>query len=308
MRCISIAEEPLHHLQSVMLYLLFKAGIPRSNVIVLCGQGADSVWGAYLCNTTYKYMKWPHRLLSTYPMLGLLKLGLHTSGRFKSAIRFLTSIAQIRTQGDKYSIEKPDSIVWSLGDYGDEDWVCKFFDVTKYDIIKNRLSTVKPFLNRSIYDVISLLDFLGDVSVTQSIWAKLGESQRRILFYPYNRLELLDYAYSLPWDMKLRRPKNILRGVARQLQIPEFIITRPKSGFGINSRGWAEKGSVFEPLVPLASRVFDEKQIRAMQSADTKRAMTFWNILNYSVWKRLCIDNEPLEVLLEQLASHNSPS
>ena len=38
-----------------------------------------------------------------------------------------------------------------------------------------------------------------------------------------------------------------------------------------------------------------------MQSPESKKAMVYWNILNYSIWKRLFINNEPLEVLLEEL-------
>ena len=89
--------------------------------------------------------------------------------------------------------------------------------------------------------------------------------------------------------------------IARQSNLPKFIINRPKSAFGVRSKTWSMKGGVFEPLVPLASKVFDEKQIRYMQSSDPKKAMTFWNMLNYSIWKRLCINNEPLDDLIEEL-------
>ena len=85
------------------------------------------------------------------------------------------------------------------------------------------------------------------------------------------------------------------------MEVPEFIITRPKTGFAIKDKHWAERGNIFEPLVPLAKKVFDEKQIRDMQSTDPKKAMTYWNILNYSIWKRLCINNEPVEILLDEL-------
>ena len=29
--------------------------------------------------------------------------------------------------------------------------------------------------------------------------------------------------------------------------------------------------------------------------------MTFWNALNYALWKRLCVDGEPLDDLLGEL-------
>jgi hypothetical protein len=32
--------------------------------------------------------------------------------------------------------------------------------------------------------------------------------------------------------------------------------------------------------------------------------MIFWNMLNYGIWKRLFIENEPLERLVEELDSN----
>ena len=54
-----------------------------------------------------------------------------------------------------------------------------------------------------------------DVPVYQSVWSKLGESQGKILYWPYYNQKLLNYAYSIPWELKLKKPKNILREVAR---------------------------------------------------------------------------------------------
>ena len=86
------------------------------------------------------------------------------------------------------------------------------------------------------------------------------------------------------------------------MQIKKFIIQRKKSGFGINPSIWAVKGGVFDPLVPLALKCFDKDIILNIQSVEEKSANTFWNILNYSIWKRLCIENEPLENLHEELS------
>jgi asparagine synthase (glutamine-hydrolysing) len=300
LQSVSAAEEPLKDLHSVAFYLLFKKCIPKSNIIVINGQGAEGIWGLNQMYNIYKNMNWPRKVLSTYPTLNLLRIASQISGRRESTIKFLNTISDIRSQGNNHF--KPDELIRTIGNFGDENWVCNYFKVTKNDILQNRLNAIKPFLNRSIYDILGLFDVFGDGSITQYSWAKLGESQHRILYYPFNDIKLLDYAYSIPWEMKLKKPKNILRGVARQLQVPEFIITRQKSGFGIHSWNWADRGGIFEPLIPLASKVFDEKQIRAMQSGNLNKAMTFWCMLNYSIWKRLCVNNEPIDVLLDQLS------
>lgn len=295
LEAILLAEEPLHHLQSVMFHLLFKAGLPEYKDIVVSGEGADSIFGNDLHSFLFRGERF--ELLSKYPFRKLLKYASCITGRGRRFIKSIICYSDTKT----LATADANNILWSLGAYGSEAWVCRYFNVTNQGIIKGRYNTIKPFENRPIYDKISLLAFFGEGSVTQSIWAKLAEGNHKIAYYPFVNINLLNYAYSIPWQVKLKNPKNVLRGVARQLKIPEFIITRPKSPFGIRDKNWSEKGGVFEPLVPLASRVFDEKQIRDMQSTEPKKAMTFWNILNYSIWKRLCINNEPLDTLLGEL-------
>ena len=288
---ILAAEEPLHHLQSVMFYLLFAEGIQKNKNIVISGQGADGVFGLPFHRSIFYSEKF--KLLSKYPFLKLLKFTSHLTGKGKGISRSLNNFS--------LPISDTNNILWSLGNYGCEDWVCKYFNAKKFDIIEGRYNVIKPFENFSIYDRISILDLLGEVSVTQSIWSKLGESHGKILYYPFVDTNLLNYIFSIPWGIKLKKPKNILRNVARQLEIPKFIINRPKSAFGIQAKSWSEKKGALSPLVSLAAKVIDEKQICSMQSSEPTKAMTFWNMLNYSIWKRLCINNEPLEILLEEL-------
>jgi asparagine synthase (glutamine-hydrolysing) len=294
---ISAAEEPLNHLQSVMFYLLFQGGIPYNKDIIISGQGADTVWGGGLNYLLYTSDQMLFKLLLKSPLVKLLEF----ASRITNKGKYFIDISLKWKASKNCPKQDPNNIVWSADKYGSEDWVCKYFKVTSYDIIKNRYKTIKQFEGHSIYDVISLYTFLGALSVTQSIEAKLGESQRKILYYPFNHCDLLNYGYSIPWDLKLKTPKNILRRVACQYDVPESIITRPKRGFGIRAERWAEKGEIFDSLIPLASKIFDEKQIRSMQSSDPKKSMTFWNILNFSIWKRLCVNNEPADVLLEEL-------
>jgi len=299
---ISAAEEPLHHLQSVMWHLLFKEGIPHNKDIIIKGHSADTVWGFHLLNFLYNSNKMLFKLLLRSPVK-LFEIASRIAGqgvRGRRRAKFIATSLRWKTSKN-CPTQDPNNIIWSLENYGSEDWVRKYYKVTRYDIIKDRYNTIKQFKGHSLYDVISFYTLLGSASITQAIGAKLGESQRRILYYPFCHPDLLNYAFSIPWDLKLRKRKNILRWVARQYGVPEFIINRPKSGFGIKTEGWAEKGKIFDSLIPLASKVFDENQISNMQSSDPKKAMTFWNILNYSIWKRLCVNNEPADVLLEEL-------
>lgn len=289
---ISKAEEPIHHLQSVMFYLLFKNGLPKNKDIVVLGEGADGSFGTSLHYDLFRIEKL--KILSKFPFFQVLKYVSFPSDKGRSLINIL--------ERKKIPIQNINNIVWSLGAYGSADWTSHYFNVEKSHIIQGRYNAIKAFEDCSIYDILSILCLVGEWAIPESIWSKLGESQGKILYYPFTNNDLLSYIFSLSWKVKLQKPKNILRNVARQLNIPGFIITRPKSGFGIAHDIWSKKDGVFEPLVPLASKVLDEKEIRRMQSPDHDKAMIFWNMLNYSIWKRLIINNEDPKVLLKELA------
>ncbi len=292
---ISKAEEPLNHLQTVCVHSLFKKGIPENKKIVILGSGAGPSFGNFR-NYLYLKDKILYRLLSTKESRAILGIASKITGKGRKFVETLNKCAS------KHLVCDPKNLIWSWSDYGSKKWVCDYFNVTEEDIIRKACNFIKKFEDRPIYDICSLYSLFNDEDITESVWAKIGEENGRILYSPFYDLDVLNYVFSIPWKLKMKRPENILRKeIARRGNVPEFIIARPKSGFGIRNEFWSEKGGVFEPLVPLASKVFDEKQIRDMQSLDPKKAMTFWNILNYAIWKRLCINNEPLELLVDEL-------
>jgi asparagine synthetase B (glutamine-hydrolysing) len=298
---IKLTEEPLHHLQTPLFHLLFKNAIPKDKKFIVHGQGAGFSFG----NVT-PYLYWREKsitkLFSKKPLKDIFlkisnfygnKKGFSKIQKFKQILNETTS---------NYPLNDPKNPIWSWHDFGSEEWICNYFNITHQNIIKSRYDFIEKFETRSIYDIWSLYSLLGDEDITLPLWHKLGEGNKKILYDPFYDLKVLNYVFLIPWKIKLSRPRNKLRKeIARRGHIPEFIITRPKMSFGIHPDRWVKKGGVFEPLVPSASKVFDEKEIRKMQSTETKKAMTYWNMLNYATWKRLCINYEPLEVLLEEL-------
>jgi len=291
---ISAAEEPMHHLQSVLLYLLF-GKIPHNKNVVISGEGADSSFGSSTNSRVYRLNTLTVQLILNF--LKLSRIALLTSKRWQDRIN---GLFRTKLRLNK-SLDDPDHMLWSLGYYGSKNWVCDYFGVSNSDIIEGRYSTIKLFGDRSIYNQITLISFLGGASVTKSIWSKLGEGQGKIVHYPYGDDNLLHYIHTVPWRLKLKNPKNILREVAKKISLPGIIIDRPKQSFGISSDKWGVKNGVFEPLIPLCAKVFDLREIQKMQSSELEKAMTFWNMLNYSVWKRLCINNESVDVVLNEL-------
>jgi len=293
---ISKAEVPMHHLQSVPIYLLSHK-IPETKNIVILGLGADDIFGTMSQYNLFRIEKnFILKLLAKYQQFFILKYLFTLNKSWQNYWYALENYNK-----STYSKTDISNLLWSIGVYGSIEWTSNYFNLTKKDIINGRYKEIIKFQNQSIYSMISMLLYLGSASTTQAIWSKLGESQKKIFYYPYTNIDLINYAFSIPWDIKLEKPKNVLRLVAQQIEIPEKIINRPKSSFGIDPKQWAEKDGVFESVIPLASKVFDEKEIRKMQSTEPKKAMTYWNMLNYAIWKRLCINNEPLNALLEEL-------
>jgi len=297
LEAISKAEEPLHHLQSVLLHLLIKKGIDENKKILINGQGMGTIVGDnYFLYTQNKRL---FKLLSKNIPLGVLKV---LSKIFQQNEKY---IEIMNKSIYKYDLSNPKNPIWSWMDYGSKIWVCNYFNVTEYDIIKNRYNIIKNFQNLSVNDIWSIYSLFSDEQNSLSIWGKIGEGNKKIIYFPYYDLSILNYAFSIPSKIKFHRPWGVMRKeIARRANIPEFIIDRPKSSFSIKSKHWSENNGIFEPLVPLASKVIDEKEIRKMQSPIPKKAMIYWNILNYSIWKRLLINNEPLEVLLEELKEY----
>lgn len=290
------AEEPIQHLQSVLLQSLWKSGIPRDQRIILCAQGAGSTFGYneifYLNEMRKKLL---YRLLVTNTSLSFLK-------RISKMVRRGGGYIDLMEKFHRdYPLNNSENPIWSWMNFGSWDWVRNYFDVTNDSIVRNRYEFIKDFFNLSLYDIWSRYSLYGDEDVIMGVWSKIGEGNKKIIYFPYYDIDVLNYAFSIPWQLKLQKYRILTKEIAHQSKLPKFVYNRPKLGFSVNSLDWAKRGGIFEPLVSIASKVFDEREIRQMQTSNTKNVMTFWNILNYSIWKRLHINNEPLDVLLEEL-------
>jgi asparagine synthase (glutamine-hydrolysing) len=294
---IYFSELPLHHLQSACLNVLFKNGIPKNKKIIVQGQGAAGYFGNFRNYLFYKE-KYPFKLFFYPPVNKIMGKINSKTGWGGKTVNFLYRSSL------KYPLSEPDNPLWSIHDWGSKKWVCNYYNLTNKDIINDPYTSLKRYENRSEYDITSMYSLYGDEDATLSIWSKIAEGNKKILYSPFYEFDVLNYAFSIPWKLKLKPPENILRTrISYECGLPKFIINRPKSGFGLESKKWSEKGGIFEPFVKIASKKFDESEIRKMQSKDPKKAMIFWNILNYSIWKRLHIDNDNLKIITEELNS-----
>jgi len=288
--CIAINEAPIQWAQSVMLYLLLHKGLPRDSKIVINGYGADGIVGGSLFSLK--------RRMPFIKALSFLRLS-------KTFVRLFASLkkdASILSKSMKRDFDNPENIVWHFTNYGDEDWVCNTFGVDKKEIIEGRLKAIQDCRNRSIFDIICLLDHL-EGNETRSIWNRLAESAGKIFYFPFNNRKFVEACFSIPWTLKLREPKHVIRCAARELGIPGFIITRKKSGFGLAPYVdlWAKPGGAFAPLVRFCRDHFSDAEISELQTGNETKAATLWTMIMYSIWRKIMIDNVPVSDLLREL-------
>jgi len=301
---LAAAEAPLNHLQSVLLYLLFKSALPGHMDRIICGEAADSAFGL----DTHFAFRPRNDLRGRFLSLAPVHLGLRALGSGWPRARAMAAhMDEFRSL--HLPISDPLHPIWSYAAYGDFEWVRNNYGASREQVIASRSEQLQPVADRSFNDALALyaLNYC-DVAITTTIWSKLAEEQRKILYYPFASQDILDTAFSIPWEIKLKTGKHIVRGAGRRLGVPDFILNRRKQSFGIASDRWAETGGAMEPLVALAAKVVDIKQLRDLQGRDPSKAMTFWSLLNYAVLIRLFVRGESKEALLEELANRSKAS
>ena len=87
----------------------------------------------------------------------------------------------------------------------------------------------------------------------------------------------------------------------RESGIPEDLVTRPKLSFGFPCRYWALPGTLFQPIVDMAGKMFGKSVLRSLQTGDSDRAMLLWNLLNLYLWRELFIENSSPESLIVEI-------
>ena len=296
-RSIAAVEEPVHHQQTVCALSLFRSALRPDEDIVLSGMGAGGIFGTPLQQLIHRYRLAPtlYRSLSVGPVRRALQLASRASGR---GIKLLKTIAL--TGRVDVAPADPASPVWAMDAYGSADWARAYYGVGEDGLARSRAHLLSRFDGRSLLEMITVFD---QYDKTALLWGKAAQATGKILYLPFMQKRLHHLMLPTPWPLQLSSNKHILARVGQQVGIPDSILFRAKSGFGVRRKDWALRGGPLEPLVPVAAKGFDEAEIRRMQSDDPVKLNMFWNMLNYGVWKRLCIDGEPVEALLEELGA-----
>jgi len=286
---ISAAEQPLLNMQSVLVHFLFKEGIPKNKDIILSGVGAE-----LSCNST-NYLV--YRFSKNQPKIRLLKL--MSNIPILSNWRGTKWVVKCQSRID-CGFQDPNSVLWSQDPIGSFRWSANHFNVNQQDILKTPLSVLEQYGEHSLYETVALYDFIGANHATEATWSLLGEKQKKIVYYPFNHWDVLNYFFSIPSDIAYKSYKYVLKQAAFYCGLPSFLANRKKLGFNPLTHLDVFVKNAFEPIMPLASKEFTD--IRKIKLLDQGYDFwTVWNVLNYSIWKRLMIDNQSTENLLDEL-------
>lgn len=293
---IAALESPVHHLQSVCLYLLQKDGIDPSKTVVMQGLGAGGVVGNFR-NFLYLRNKAWASVAAAAPFYNMLKQVPLLTGR---GATFLGRLSDLRNRSP---LEDPENPIWAWHRHGDVSWICSRFHVSPSDIITRHVDCVRGLGAASICEIWARYALTGDEEATLAIFSMLSTATGRVGVFPDYDRKLLAYADAIPWSVKMASPENSVRkAMARAVGVPESVLNRRKAGFGIRRDDWALEGGPFDPVASLAEKVVGRSELRAVRSRDRGKAMIFWNLVNYAIWKRICINGESSAALAEEAA------
>lgn len=285
------AEEPVHHLQSVMLYLLFKHQAGQD--LLICGEGADGLFGNDMHAKLNKY----GGLLTTARRAGLLHL-------YRQWVRmFGVSGYRWRFFANEFGpdLHRSNHLLWTLGQFGNAEAVKQQFGCADEAIIATHRSLMQNYQDESLLKQVSIQSLLCEGFVTMCVWGKLAESQNLALHYPFTTTPMIDYITSVPWELKLKEPKYFVRALLRAQSFPEAFITRPKMSFGFPYRHWALPDTMFQPVVDMAADMWDRKWLQSLQTTEAGRAMILWGVLSLYLWRRMFIDKQTPEALVGEI-------
>jgi asparagine synthetase B (glutamine-hydrolysing) len=290
-------EAPIHHLQSVLLYLLFKSYARDNHDLMLCGLGADAIFGN---GDHMKYFK-HQRLISLARATGAQAIygGLiRTLGVKSRRWNYFASKFGRNLQTDQH-------MLWTLEQYGTPDLVSELFGIDYSEIVSGYRSLMFHYSDYSPLTRITIQSFMTSVFAGNIVWGKLAESQSLRIHYPYQSQSIIAFGMGIPWELRLQEPKHLIRVMLRRYGVPEEFIRRPKMSFGFSYQHWAPEGALLQPIVDMAGEMFDKSMLRSLQSEEPGRAMILWNVLNYYLWRKLCIERISPEIITAEVLSRH---
>jgi len=222
-------EEPVVDSAMINAIRISKAAREDGTPVLLCGHGADEIFGGYrrhiAAGHLNKTRRIPKTLLSAAANLSkLLPPDMYRIGQFLNASslpspRDLIQISFPNSPESSMSALSPDFI----GDLHIDDVLHYHVGITE-EYTETDSIDAALYLDQWTYLVDQNLLYMDKLSMAHSIESRV----------PFLDNDLFDLAASIPTSQLIRggKPKVVLHEAGEGL-VPESILNRPKSGFGI---------------------------------------------------------------------------
>lgn len=284
-KCIWLHDEPLNHANSVTIYLLSKLA-KESVTVVLTGEGADEIFGGYPRYFIIKYLQKYYKL----PKL------------FRTSIKHLLRHSKNRKAQKIYSvIDMPleKAIVFN-STYANPDLVSGFLDKEltgsgfeqRFNIL-NQASCRNDLQKLFYYEIktylVSILNRADKMSMGASVEARV----------PMLAHQNVEFCMNIPVTHKLYRntTKYFLKEYARPY-LPEEIIYRKKSGFGVPLADWFRDSKGMGRYIDLLkgdslknSDILCGNSVNTIVEQHLRKEMDhselLWELVNFQLWRQI---------------------
>ncbi len=284
---IDLVEEPIDHLQTVLLHLLYKENAGEGKLLYINGLLADGVFGDDLHMSIYRN----RRLLNLLRFTGLHKIYQFIFRLFRPGSYTLGFYAKNFGRNSASN----QHILWTILQHVQFEQIEELLSVGPDAVTASRKALLKNYSKESILDQVTMVNILCTMDLM--IWHKLAERHGHHLFFPYMIPELVNYMNSVAWSDKLIEGKYIVKQLLKKYNFSDEFIYLPKRSFGCPTKYWALPDALFQPLVDMAAEMYPASYLRSLQSENYNKAMLLWNILNVFIWKKLFIERISAEAL-----------
>jgi asparagine synthase (glutamine-hydrolysing) len=279
-------DEPLNFANSIQIYAISRLS-KRNVTVVLTGEGADELFAGY------PRIQIP-RILALYQNMPELLTQL--------LIKATTPITDNRIQKlrNNLLLSPFDRLLFNAS-VVDRDTVAQLLPINnqktpfsfRHQII-NRIASLTTdvisqmcLADQSTY-LVSILNRQDKMSMAASI-------ESRVPFLDYR---IIEFSNRLPTQFKLQalKGKRILKRVARKY-LPNEVVHRKKSGFGVPLAQWMRSDKGLGPLVqhlpsdPRLPSFIDKRRLSALvfehRSAIADHSEILWSLLNLTLWRSL---------------------
>ncbi|MEK7774263.1 MAG: asparagine synthase C-terminal domain-containing protein [Candidatus Zixiibacteriota bacterium] len=281
---IAAAEEPLHHLQSVLLFLLSKNFGNGEADVLFNGLFSDGLFGDEVHHAYWKHRHAIAFLKATW-LAAPLRRAYRLSGLKSRRLHFLTNDFRQVPSSSRH-------LLHGIGQYGDITLIKQLFGGSDETIFASRMSILSKYENYSILDKLTVINGLILSSYTGGLWGRLAEVSGNVEAFPFAAKSVIDSVVDTPWPIRMVEPKRFVRELLRKYGIPDSLITRPKKSFGFPYQYWSLPHTLFQPLVDMAADTYDRALLSRLQTGEPRHAMILWNMINFHLWKQIVIDQK----------------